>query len=204
MDIVNDWYHKIDSINITDITGVKDFIFSTIHREENVENENTLRSIINGFKRIAEHSGVRVIMTLMPRTKSCLDKFGIDYSGINTIEPVGFFECLALQKSAKFILTDSGTIQEESCILGTHCLTIRDSTERPQAMECGGGILAGTTEESIFEAYLNLANLPKTWDHPFGDGRSSEKIFLDIERRISSDKKEMPWINKRISRGWKK
>ena len=181
-----------------------EYILMSIHREENVENEKTLRSIINGFKKITEHSGIKIVMTLMPRTKSCLAKFGIDYSGIDTIEPVGFFECLAMQRSARFILTDSGTIQEESCILGTHCLTIRDSTERPQAMECGGGILAGTTEESIFEAYLNLSNLPTNWSHPFGSGDSSERIFLDIEKRISLDKKEMPWINSRISRGWKK
>ena len=204
VDIVNDWSHKINSIDVYKITKLKDFIFSTIHREENVENKKTLSSIINGFKKIKEHSGIKIIMTLMPRTKSCLDKFEIDYSCLDVIEPVGFFECLALQRAAKLILTDSGTIQEESCILGTHCLIIRESTERPQAMECGAGILAGTTEESIFESYLKISELPNNWEHPFGDGNSSYRIFKDIEKRISNSSKNIPWINNRISRGWRK
>lgn len=204
VDIVDEWSEKINEIDIERYTDNSPFIFATIHREENVENKEVLKSIIRSFEKISKLENTKLLLALMPRTKSCLEKFNIDYSGIKTIDPVGFFECLALQKRAKFIMTDSGTIQEESCILGTHCLTIRESTERPQAMECGAGILAGTTEESITDSYFKLSQLPKTWEHPFGDGNSSYRIFKDIEKRISSNNKNIPWINNRISRGWKK
>jgi UDP-N-acetylglucosamine 2-epimerase (non-hydrolysing) len=111
-------------------------------------------------------------------------------------------ECLALQKRASLIFTDSGTIQEESCILGTKCMTLRNSTERPQAMECGAGILAGTTIESILSSYEKIKDMPKTWSHPFGDGNSSKRIMDDLEKRLANVSSDSPWINKRIARGW--
>jgi UDP-N-acetylglucosamine 2-epimerase (non-hydrolysing) len=202
VDIVNEWSGHIDSIDIANITSSENFMFSTIHREENIESYDSLKSIISSMSKISQIENKEVILTLMPRTKAALEKFSIDYSGLKTIEPVGFFECLALQKKASLIFTDSGTIQEESCILGTHCLTLRSSTERPQAMECGAGILAGTTEESILEAYYNAKRLPSTWNQPFGDGNSSDRIHKDLEKRISEKESMPPWINKRISRGW--
>jgi UDP-N-acetylglucosamine 2-epimerase (non-hydrolysing) len=203
VDVVNDWSDKIDSVDLSKIIdNSSSFLFSTIHREENVENYESLNSIIKSLEMISKIENKELILTLMPRTKIALQRFSIDFSKLKTIEPVGFMECLALQKRASIILTDSGTIQEESCILGTHCLTLRNSTERPQAMECGAGILAGTNEESIMNAYYGLKNLPKKWGHPFGDGNSSERIIKDLENRISNQKNNPPWENKRISRGW--
>jgi UDP-N-acetylglucosamine 2-epimerase (non-hydrolysing) len=202
VDIVNEWSGHIDSIDITNITSSENFMFSTIHREENIESYDSLKSIISSMIKISKIENKELILTLMPRTKAALEKFSINYSELTTMEPVGFFECLALQKRASLIFTDSGTIQEESCILGTHCLTLRNSTERPQAMECGAGILAGTTENSILESYYNVKNLPISWSQPFGDGNSSEKIYKDLERRVINQECNTPWINKRISRGW--
>jgi UDP-N-acetylglucosamine 2-epimerase (non-hydrolysing) len=202
VDIVNEWSGHIDSIDITNITSSENFMFSTIHREENIESYDSLKSIISSMIKISKIENKELILTLMPRTKAALEKFSINYSELTTMEPVGFFECLALQKRASLIFTDSGTIQEESCILGTHCLTLRNSTERPQAMECGAGILAGTTEDSILASYHNIKNLPTSWAQPFGDGNSSEKIYKDLERRVISQESNTPWINKRISRGW--
>jgi UDP-N-acetylglucosamine 2-epimerase len=69
-------------------------------------------------------------------------------------------------------------------------------------MECGAGILAGTTQDSILSAYYNVKNLPVTWRQPFGDGNSSERIYKDLEKRISEKENIPPWVNKRISRGW--
>lgn len=203
VDIVNDWSDKIDSINITDIVGgSNEFMFSTIHREENVESYESLKSIIKSLEMISKIENKEIILTLMPRTKSALEKFSIDYSHLKTIEPVGFMECLALQKRASLIFTDSGTIQEESCILGTKCLTLRSSTERPQAMECGAGILAGTTIESIISSYEKVKELPNTWNQPFGDGKSSQRIIDDLEKRLTQVSSDSPWVNKRIARGW--
>jgi UDP-N-acetylglucosamine 2-epimerase (non-hydrolysing) len=202
VDIVNDWSDKIDSIDITNIVNNNSFMFATIHREENIENYDSLNSIIKSMEKISEIRNEELILTLMPRTKNALEKFSISYSKLKTIEPVGFMECLALQKKASFIFTDSGTIQEESCILGTRCITLRNSTERPQAMECGAGILAGTTVDSILSAFDKTESLSCSWSHPFGDGNSSNRILSDIENRILSDDKYEPWVDRRISRGW--
>ena len=203
VDIVNMWSVKIQDTDISDITeGETSFMFATIHREENVESYNALKSIIDSMQEISKIKNEQVILTLMPRTKASLHKFNIDYSGIRTIEPVGFMECLALQKRASLIFTDSGTIQEESCILGTKCMTLRNSTERPQAMECGAGILAGTTIESILSSYEKIKDMPETWSHPFGDGNSSKRIMDDLEKRLANVSSDSPWINKRIARGW--
>ena len=203
VDIVSDWSDKIDSIDVSDVTDrSSEFMFSTIHREENVENYESLKSIIKSLEMISKIENKELILTLMPRTKAALDRFSIDYSGLKTIDPVGFMECLALQKRASLIFTDSGTIQEESCILGTKCLTLRSSTERPQAMECGAGILAGTTIESIILSYEKVKDLPNSWNQPFGDGKSSQRIIDDLERRLTQESSDGPWVNKRIARGW--
>lgn len=205
VDIVNEWSDTIDSVDISNITNnSNNFMFSTIHREENVENYESLKSIISALEIISKIENKELILTLMPRTKSAFEKFSIDYSKLKTVEPVGFMECLALQKRASLIFTDSGTIQEESCILGTKCLTLRNSTERPQAMECGAGALAGTDVESILSSYYKLKDLPNNWNQPFGDGNSSERIIKDLENRLtqSISGSDKPWVNKRISRGW--
>lgn len=203
VDVVNDWSDKIDSVDISEIVGKSNnFMFSTIHREENVENYESLKSIIKSLEMISKIENKELILTLMPRTKAALDRFSINYSRLKTIEPVGFMECLALQKRASLIFTDSGTIQEESCILGTKCLTLRSSTERPQAMECGAGILAGTTIGSIISAYERVKELPNSWIQPFGDGKSSQRIIDDLEKRLTQVSSDGPWINKRIARGW--
>jgi len=203
VDIVNLWSGKIQDTDISEITeGETSFMFATIHREENVESYDALKSIIDSMREISKIKNEQVILTLMPRTKASLHKFNIDYSGIKTVEPVGFMECLALQKRASLIFTDSGTIQEESCILGTKCMTLRNSTERPQAMECGAGMLAGTTVESIISAYERIKDMPETWSHPFGDGNSSKRIIDDLEKRLTMASSDSPWINKRIARGW--
>jgi UDP-N-acetylglucosamine 2-epimerase (non-hydrolysing) len=203
VDIVNDWSDKIDSVDISSVVGgSNEFMFSTIHREENIENYESLKSIIKSLEMISKIENKELILTLMPRTRAALERFSIDCSRLKTIEPVGFMECLALQKRASLIFTDSGTIQEESCILGTKCLTLRSSTERPQAMECGAGILAGTTIGSIVSAYEKVKELPNSWTQPFGDGKSSQRIMEDLERRLTQVSSDGPWINKRIARGW--
>ena len=86
---------------------------------------------------------------------------------------------LALEKNSKLVLTDSGGVQEESCILGVPCVTLRDNTERPETIEVGSNILAGTTPEKIFECVNIMFKNNLHWNNPFGDGHSAE-IILDI------------------------
>ena len=83
---------------------------------------------------------------------------------------------LQLEKNAGLILTDSGGVQEESCILGVPCVTLRDNTERPETVEVGANVLAGTEPGRIVECARNMIERERTWENPFGDGLAGEKI----------------------------
>ena len=83
---------------------------------------------------------------------------------------------LTLIQNAKLILTDSGGIQEEACILQTPCLTLRESTERPETVEVGGNIITDTNKEKIVEESQNIMNKNIDWKNPFGNGNTGELI----------------------------
>ena len=83
---------------------------------------------------------------------------------------------LQLEKNAGLILTDSGGVQEESCILGVPCVTLRDNTERPETMEVGANMLAGTKPERIMDCARSMMDRDRDWDNPFGDGTAGERI----------------------------
>ncbi len=89
-------------------------------------------------------------------------------------------EFLQLEANARLVLTDSGGVQEECCILGVPCVTLRDNTERPETLEVGSNVLAGTNPRAIFEATRKMMAKEETWDNPFGKGDSGEDIMRII------------------------
>jgi UDP-N-acetylglucosamine 2-epimerase (non-hydrolysing) len=156
----------------------KDFILVTLHRQENVDKKERLSSALNGLELVHKKYGYDVVYPIHPRTRKMIQEFDITVpSCITLIEPVGYFDFMALQKNAKLILTDSGGIQEESCILGVPCVTLRDNTERPESIHVGSNILAGILPNEILCASDKMLSGPKTWENPFGDGKSGEKII---------------------------
>jgi UDP-N-acetylglucosamine 2-epimerase (non-hydrolysing) len=102
-------------------------------------------------------------------------------SFIKTIDPVGYIDFLALQNHAKLVMTDSGGVQEESCVLGTPCVTLRDRTERPETVSIGANILAGNDPQKITHSALDLIK-KKGWQHPFGNGTAAKNIVDILER----------------------
>jgi UDP-N-acetylglucosamine 2-epimerase (non-hydrolysing) len=82
-----------------------------------------------------------------------------------------------LESQAKLVLTDSGGVQEETCILQVPCITLRDNTERPETVAVGANILAGTNPQSIIRAAKTILSKPKTWINPFGDGTAAKQII---------------------------
>ena len=88
---------------------------------------------------------------------------------------------LVPESHAKLVLTDSGGVQEETCILGVPCITLRDNTERPETLEVGANIIAGTDPERILQAAKDSVAKTRSWANPFGDGKTSKKI-IDILR----------------------
>ncbi len=151
----------------------------TMHRPSNVDTKEDLIAMLTALEGAYQQTKLPFIFPMHPRTGGALKKFGIELPKyIKVHEPIGYLEMLTLQKYAAFVFTDSGGLQEESCILGTPCLTLRENTERPETVEVGASRIVGRDPQKIKEAFAYFASKP-TWKNPFGDGTASTKI-LDI------------------------
>lgn len=146
------------------------YILVTAHRAENVDNENRLRHIMQGLQLVAKEHNFPIICSIHPRTKDRLSRFGIvvNESLIQLCSPFGFFDFVHLQKKAACVVTDSGTVQEESCIFGVPSVTIRQSTERPETILCGSNIIAGTDSQRIADCVRLMLNVNHSWKVPEG------------------------------------
>lgn len=156
------------------------FILVTAHREENVDVQARLAGILEGVDRAAKWARLPVIYPMHHRTCQRLKRFGLSLPAtIRSVDPVGFLDSLTLQKNAALVITDSGGLQEESCILGTPCVTVRDNTERTDTLTIGSNMLAGTHPRKIERAARTMLARKRTWKQPFGKGDSAKRI-IDI------------------------
>lgn len=178
--ILSDQYSDI--MNILDIQADQYFL-ATCHRPATTDSREYLQTVFDALGAIGQHYNKRIIFPIHPRTLKMKNEFGINEGKhIQIIEPLGFFDMIQLQKNAFMILTDSGGIQEESCILQKKCIVLRDNTERPEVLEVGGAVLAGTTSmDKILSAVKFLERKAVTWSNPFGDGRSAERMVQIVE-----------------------
>ncbi len=156
----------------------KGYILLTLHRQENVDSKDRFISIAQGIKLASKKLGLPVIFPAHPRTVKEMDRFNLrmhDWAGI--IKPLDFLSFLYLEANAALILTDSGGVQEESCILKVPCVTIRENTERPETITVGANMVGGILPGSIVRASYKMAEAGRSWKNPFGDGRSSDRIL---------------------------
>jgi UDP-N-acetylglucosamine 2-epimerase (non-hydrolysing) len=153
------------------------YFLVTAHRSENVDDKNHLAGIIAGLMNLHDTYNMPVIFPMHPRTQKMMKEFGIDPHGLTILQPVGYLEFLNLEANAQLILTDSGGIQEESCILNVPCVTLRENTERPETITAGANILAGTDPETIIAAADTMMKTSRTWENPYGDGKTGERII---------------------------
>lgn len=161
------------------------YFLVTAHRQENVDSEKKFRNILSGFEKIHIKFRLPILYPVHPRAQNLLNKFGVKIpEGVITTKPLGFFEFFHLQKNALLVLTDSGGVQEESCILKVPCVTLRDSTERPETLDVGSNILAGTNPDNILKCTEMMLSKPRTWNNPFGDGKASERIIEHILKNV--------------------
>lgn len=137
------------SLAISDGIEPKGYFLVTLHRQENVDNRERFASILEGLRRIAREFNMPVIYPIHPRAKKNLTEFGLSTTGIDLIEPVDFVEFLRLESNARIVLTDSGGVQEETCIIGVPCVTLRDNTERPETVLVGSNVIAGVVPDKI-------------------------------------------------------
>ncbi|MFO0970290.1 MAG: UDP-N-acetylglucosamine 2-epimerase (non-hydrolyzing) [Gemmataceae bacterium] len=155
----------------------KAFVLMTAHRQENVDVPERLAGIIRGAALIARDLGLPILYPIHPRSRKMLDRFGVATEGIRLVDPVDFLDFLALEASARLILTDSGGVQEEACILGVPCVTLRDNTERPETIDVGANVLAGAAPDVILGSARAQLQPRPVWSQPFGDGHAAPRML---------------------------
>jgi UDP-N-acetylglucosamine 2-epimerase (non-hydrolysing) len=183
---------KADQSTILEDLALADggYAVITLHRPANVDNRETLEGLIGVLERI--QSDLTVVFPAHPRTRAKFEEFGMGsrlaaMSNLRIFDPIGYLDFLKLIACAKVVLTDSGGIQEETTILKVPCLTLRENTERPITLECGGNRLVGSDPSKIVAAYREVATgraadseIPPLWD-----GRAAERIVEVLQRELS-------------------
>ncbi len=158
------------------------YFLVTAHRAENVDDPARLAEILTGLRNVSAKFGHPVIFPMHPRTQKMVREFSLSTEGIRVMDPVGYLEFLVLESKAALILTDSGGLQEEACILSVPCVTLRENTERPETIDTGANMLAGTNPAKILAAAGKMMNSTRTWDNPFGKGDAALRI-LEVCKR---------------------
>ena len=140
----------------------------TMHRAENVDVEEKLQSLVEAMARIHREFGFPVICSFHPRTRAKVMQFGVDIErdGLRFVDPLGFFDFVHLERSAFCILSDSGTVQEEACILRVPNVTIREVTERPETIDCGSNLLSGCDPDDIVRNVKVATSQSTSWIPP--------------------------------------
>ncbi len=161
----------IQASRVVDRLGLvpKEFFLVTAHRSENVDNPVRLGEIFEGLIKMLDLFQMPMVVSLHPRTRDRLNqaRMHLRHPLLKMLEPLGFYDFVRLEQEAGLVLTDSGTVQEECAIFGVPSVTLRHVTERPETIECGSNILAGTKPERILEAAtLAMTQAEFRWQPP--------------------------------------
>jgi UDP-N-acetylglucosamine 2-epimerase (non-hydrolysing) len=161
---------RIEASDVVSRLGLqpKGYFLVTLHRSENVDPPDRLRALISALVALGRTHKVPVVVSVHPRTEDRIRRLGegIDLSGLALHKPFGLFDFVKLEKQALGIVTDSGTVQEEACILGVPNVTMRDVTERPETMECGSGFLSGAFESHLLTGMALAMRGGQLWAPP--------------------------------------
>ena len=156
------------------------YFLVTLHRPSNVDDPQKLATILEAIVEAA--AGLPIIFPVHPRTRQIIDKFNINDKGIFMIDPQGYLEFMYLTKNAKGVITDSGGITEEATVLHIPCLTLRNSTERPETVTIGTNELIGDAIDKLKPCLKTI--LDGQWKKgeipPFWDGHTSERIIQEL------------------------
>jgi UDP-N-acetylglucosamine 2-epimerase (non-hydrolysing) len=197
-DVLNNFKKEIDQNKILEKLqlGKKDYFLVTAHRPENVGVKRPLKNIIESLNELHKKYEKDIIFPIHPRTRKSIKKFGIKMSkGIKLLDPVGFLEFSKLEKNAFCCVTDSGTVQEDSCIFKVPCVTMRISTERSETVEVGSNIVAGLNKKHILKAADIMINRKPNWKNPYGKPDSAKKTIKILEEKKSEILKPKVWWN---------
>jgi UDP-N-acetylglucosamine 2-epimerase (non-hydrolysing) len=161
--------------------NAKEFVYVTLHRPSNVDEQASLTAIMSELKLLA--SQTPVVFPIHPRTRKMCAQYGIsidNYKGLKILEPIGYHDSLKLTENARLVLTDSGGLQEESTYFRTPCLTLRPNTERPITITIGSNKLTSLENlsgdlDTVMKKDIKFGKVPPLWD-----GHASERIIQSI------------------------
>lgn len=161
----------------------KYFVF-TAHRSETVDKKETCLLLMDCLKKVAsEFPEYRIVYPVHPRTLKMLENFDLKIPPeISLTEPLPYLDFIQLQSNAKLIITDSGGIQEEACILRVPCVTIRENTERSETVAGGMNILTGLDAEKLAAAVRGMLDKDINWTNPFGEYGVGERIVKSLQK----------------------
>lgn len=172
-EVINYYRDGIESADVLTRLGLKagDFFVVSAHREENIDSDNNLTKLVDTLNSVAIKYNKPVIVSTHPRTQKRINAKGITFHPlVRLLKPLGFKDYVKLQKEACAVLSDSGTITEESSILNFPAVNIRDAHERPEGMEEASVMMTGVDSERVLQALAILA------DQPSGDKRLLRKV----------------------------
>jgi UDP-N-acetylglucosamine 2-epimerase len=156
LEVLSHHRSQIEASDVLNRLGLRPQAFFVVsaHREENIDSPRNFQDFLDTLKAIRDHYGLQIIVSTHPRTRKKMESLGIDGLGKNIefMKPLGFLDYIKLQMNAYCVVSDSGTITEESSILGFPAITIRQAHERPEGMDEGTLIMAGLEKESVLNA----------------------------------------------------
>ena len=164
------------------------YVLVTLHRPSNVDDPENFMKIIRAFEEVPKD--LPIVFPMHPRTANNIKKFGLEervaaLSNLKQLSPIGYLDFMQLTRNCKFVMTDSGGIQEETTYLGIPCITLRENTERPITAEVGTNEIVGTNMDLILECLQKVLSgnwkkgeVPELWD-----GNAAERI-VDVLRKL--------------------
>ena len=165
-----------------------EFYLMTCHRRENVQIGSSLRAILN----LVAEAPYPIYFPASYRTQKELRATGISLpANVIMVDPIGYEEILCLMVNSRGVITDSGTVVEETCVLQVPSVQMRKSTERPQVYDVGSSVKFDPAEPECYPAKVVFRKLEslygKSWPQTLGDGKSSQRIAEDLRRRVLED-----------------
>ena len=186
-DSIDFYRNKIENKNLLKrfLIKSKDYFVVTIHRQENIENKKRLIEIIKSLNKIVLSYKKNIIFSVHPKTKKKIRELNLILNKkIKLIEPLNYKDFLYLLKNSFFVISDSGGIQEECCLLKIRLVTLRSSTERQETISIGCNTLSGVENHKMLKKINYMIKKKPKWKNPYGSGNVSKKISQIIKTLI--------------------